>query len=156
MLKWLKREFQKHIAQDVPNALARCEFGCRVGQCSRGEWEQCEKRISLAKQLEEQASGMITPAAWPPGSSSNKLLDQTRSTLTTLHRSRSRGTHKTKPGGQAESERNSATVCEFDRNAAFNLHRHLCGASAETCSQLVHCRGSVSHVVLKGAILREA
>jgi len=25
----------KHIAQEVPNALPRCEFGCRVGQCSR-------------------------------------------------------------------------------------------------------------------------
>jgi hypothetical protein len=41
-----------------------------------------------------------------------RLLDHTRSTLTTLHRSNSLGTHKTKPGGQAESERNSATVCE--------------------------------------------
>ena len=71
MLKWLKREFQKHIAQDVPNALARCEFECRVGQCSRGEWEQCENRIALAEQLEERVSGMITPAAWPPGSSNN-------------------------------------------------------------------------------------
>ena len=39
--------------------------------------------------------------------------DQTRSTLTTLHRPYSLGTHKTKPGGQAESERNSATVCDF-------------------------------------------
>ena len=38
--------------------------------------------------------------------------DQTRSTLTTLHRPYSLGTHKTKPGGQAESERNSATVCD--------------------------------------------
>ena len=65
MLKWLKRVFQKHIAQEVPNTLARCEFGCRVGQCSRGEWEQCEKRILFAKQLDERPS---TPAAWPTGS----------------------------------------------------------------------------------------
>ena len=42
----------------------------------------------------------------------HKPTDQTRSTLTTLHRSYSLGTHKTKPGGQAGSERNSATVCE--------------------------------------------
>jgi hypothetical protein len=41
-----------------------------------------------------------------------RLMDQTRSTLTTLHRLYSLGTHKTKPGGQADSERNSATVCE--------------------------------------------
>ena len=41
-----------------------------------------------------------------------QLLDQTRSALTTLHRSRSRGTHKIKPGGQADSERSSATVCD--------------------------------------------
>jgi hypothetical protein len=39
-----------------------------------------------------------------------KPPDQTRSTLTTLHRSYSLGMHKTKPGGQSESERNSVTV----------------------------------------------
>ena len=38
MLSWITRKFHKHIAQQVPNSLALCEFGCRVGQCSRGEW----------------------------------------------------------------------------------------------------------------------
>jgi len=63
MLSWITHRFHKHIAQQVPNSLALCEFGCRVGQCSRGEWEECERRIQFAKQLNEQASGAITPLA---------------------------------------------------------------------------------------------
>ena len=37
-----------------PKALARCEFECRVGECSHGKWEQCLRRISYAKQLKHQ------------------------------------------------------------------------------------------------------
>jgi hypothetical protein len=70
MPSWITRTFHKHIAQQVPNSLALCEFGCRVGQCSRGEWEECERRIQFATQLDEQASGAITPAERPADSSS--------------------------------------------------------------------------------------
>ena len=63
-----------HIAQDVPNALARYEFDCHVSQCSRGEWEECERRIQLAQQLDEQASGVITLAARRSSSSKNTAL----------------------------------------------------------------------------------
>jgi hypothetical protein len=62
MRKWIQQTFHNHIAQDVPSALARCEFDCRVGECSRAEWECCKQRIVLAKELEVQA---ITRAAWP-------------------------------------------------------------------------------------------
>jgi hypothetical protein len=74
MLSWITRKFHKHIAQQVPNSLALCEFGCRVGQCSRGEWEECERRIQFAKQLDEQASGAITPAERPADFSSLAAL----------------------------------------------------------------------------------
>ena len=74
MLSGITRRFHKHIAQQVPSSLALCEFGCRVGQCSRGEWEECERRIQFAKQLDEQASGQasgaITPAERPADFSS--------------------------------------------------------------------------------------
>jgi hypothetical protein len=47
--------FHKHVAQEVPATLAHCEFDCRLGECSREEWEQCDRRIQLATQLEAQA-----------------------------------------------------------------------------------------------------
>ena len=65
MLNWIKEMFHQHIVQDVPNALAQCEFRCRVGKCSRGEWEQCERRIEFAKMLDEP----VIPARWPSSSS---------------------------------------------------------------------------------------
>jgi hypothetical protein len=65
MLSWIPRRFPKHIAQQVPDSLALCEFGCRFSQCSRGEWEECERRIQFAKQLDKQASGVLAPAERP-------------------------------------------------------------------------------------------
>jgi hypothetical protein len=65
MLSWISRKFHKHIAQHVPNSLCQCEFGCRVGQCSRGKWEECERGIQFAKQLDELATSAITPAERP-------------------------------------------------------------------------------------------
>src|SRR6516164_5219695 len=56
---------------------------------------------------------MSTPSVQLPALPRGTPPCQTRSTLTTLHWSYSLGTHKTKPGGQAGSERNSATVCEL-------------------------------------------
>jgi len=65
MINWIKQIFHEHIRQDVPPELARCEFGCRIGQCSRGEWEECERRIQFAKLLDEQAPRTVTPALPP-------------------------------------------------------------------------------------------
>ena len=36
------------IIQDVPEDIALCQFDCRKGQCSHGEWETCERRLSRA------------------------------------------------------------------------------------------------------------
>jgi hypothetical protein len=63
MISWIKQMFHQHIGQDVPAELARCEFGCRVGQCSRGECEECEKRVQFAKLLDEQGLRTLTEAA---------------------------------------------------------------------------------------------
>ena len=85
----------------------------------------------------------------------HKPTDQTRSTLTTLHRSYSLGTHKTKPGGQAGSERNSATVCKSigtQRSVSTAISAGQAPRNVRSSSMVV---GRESHVVLKGAILRE-
>jgi hypothetical protein len=76
MLKWAQQFLHDHIAQDVPNALARCEFGCRVGQCIRGEWEQCERRIELAKALEAvQAANSTKSEPGRPRSSPTNVTE---------------------------------------------------------------------------------
>lgn len=42
------------IVQDVPINSALCAYDCRKGQCSSGEWETCERRLS-------QATGELMP-----------------------------------------------------------------------------------------------
>jgi hypothetical protein len=56
MLRRLKAVFRKHIIQDVPGELARCEFDCRVNDCSYGNWMKCKRRILYAKQLRDPAT----------------------------------------------------------------------------------------------------
>ena len=34
-----------HLIQDVPEAIALCEFDCRRTQCMASEWETCERRL---------------------------------------------------------------------------------------------------------------
>jgi hypothetical protein len=37
------------IVQDVPEDSALCEFDCRKGQCTQGEWQECERRLNRAE-----------------------------------------------------------------------------------------------------------
>jgi len=39
--RWIK----DHVFQDVPKSIAVCEFDCRKGQCTTGEWNTCENRL---------------------------------------------------------------------------------------------------------------
>jgi len=52
MFKKLKGFFAAHVVQDVPAALAACEFGCRKGECRRDTWTNCERRIAVQNSLE--------------------------------------------------------------------------------------------------------
>jgi len=33
------------LVQPVPEVDAHCEYNCRVGQCTMGEWQTCESRL---------------------------------------------------------------------------------------------------------------
>jgi len=44
------------IVQDVPEDSAICEFDCKKGQCTAGEWAQCDRRHT-------KAAGELWPAA---------------------------------------------------------------------------------------------
>jgi hypothetical protein len=43
--QWVRNQ----IIQDVPEDIAICEFDCRAGQCTPGEWELCERRLNRAE-----------------------------------------------------------------------------------------------------------
>ncbi len=49
MSEWLKTFWMRHVAQEAPVELARCEFDCRVTQCRHGKWRTCENRILHAE-----------------------------------------------------------------------------------------------------------
>lgn len=56
--RWLKEP----LVEEVPDELARCEFGCRRLDCRMGEWESCEKRIEEAQDLRDwKARGQKSP-----------------------------------------------------------------------------------------------
>jgi hypothetical protein len=38
------------LAQDVPEAIAICEFDCRKNQCRHCEWATCQRRIQYQAQ----------------------------------------------------------------------------------------------------------
>lgn len=44
MWRWLKGQ----LVGEVPAEIAVCEFDCRKQQCTQGEWENCERRLSHA------------------------------------------------------------------------------------------------------------
>lgn len=48
-----KRWIKEQIVEDVPDELARCEFGCRKSECRMGEWATCERRIEAAQALRD-------------------------------------------------------------------------------------------------------
>lgn len=41
---WLRSQF----VQPVPDEVSLCEFDCQKLQCTMGEWETCDRRISKA------------------------------------------------------------------------------------------------------------
>jgi hypothetical protein len=53
--QWVRNQF----IQDVPEDIALCEFDCRTGQCTQGEWESCERRLN-------RAEGEFTPSPKEP------------------------------------------------------------------------------------------
>ena len=51
--EWLAGQF----IGDVPGEIAQCEFGCRKGQCTSGEWESCMNRNRTISRLAPAPSG---------------------------------------------------------------------------------------------------
>ncbi len=45
IFKKLARLWQEPLIADLPPELAQCEHGCRVPQCTQGDWIRCENRI---------------------------------------------------------------------------------------------------------------
>ena len=37
------------IVEDVPPAMARCEFGCKVEACREADWQNCANRLREAR-----------------------------------------------------------------------------------------------------------
>lgn len=53
------------IVQDVPANNELCEFDCRKGQCTAGEWEVCDRRL-------HKAAGELMPGGQQPGAEKTK------------------------------------------------------------------------------------
>ena len=49
VLKRLANWVLNQIIQDVTEDIGLCEYDCRKGQCSQGEWATCERRLNRAK-----------------------------------------------------------------------------------------------------------
>jgi hypothetical protein len=50
------QRLKKQWIDDVPDDVALCEFDCRKGQCTYGEWASCERRLS-------KTAGELMPSA---------------------------------------------------------------------------------------------
>jgi len=46
----------RQLVEAAPEDIAICEFDCRKRQCTQGEWETCERRIS-------KGAGELFPAS---------------------------------------------------------------------------------------------
>jgi len=49
--QWLKNK----MIQEVPEDYGWCEFDCEKLQCSMGDWENCENRLRVKVQSQEQS-----------------------------------------------------------------------------------------------------
>lgn len=67
MWQWLKDQ----IAQEVPEAVALCEYDCRKQQCTGEEWATCERRT-------HQAAGELWPES-SPRLAAKQILERTLS-----------------------------------------------------------------------------
>lgn len=45
LIFWIKSKF----IQEVPRAMAQCEFGCRKLECTEAEWASCRNRIEASR-----------------------------------------------------------------------------------------------------------
>ena len=43
--QWIRSQ----IIGDVPEDISLCEFDCRKGQCTQGDWEACGRRLNRAQ-----------------------------------------------------------------------------------------------------------
>jgi hypothetical protein len=48
-----------HIIDDVPEAVAFCEFDCRKTECSATEWRTCKRRLQHLERL-RKGSGLLS------------------------------------------------------------------------------------------------
>ena|ERR1700689_378027 len=42
------QSFKRQIVDDVPEAIATCQFDCPRAQCKQDEWHACERRIRIS------------------------------------------------------------------------------------------------------------
>jgi hypothetical protein len=49
LLRKFSQLVMREIVQDVPEDSALCEFDCKKGQCTQGEWATCERRMCRAQ-----------------------------------------------------------------------------------------------------------
>lgn len=45
LIFWIRSK----LVQDVPDALAECEFDCHRPDCTRREWEKCSIRVEAPR-----------------------------------------------------------------------------------------------------------
>ena len=56
-LGWLGRLrvwFKRQVVTDVPSGIARCEFECRLAECSSERISNCKNRIAYADMLSSE------------------------------------------------------------------------------------------------------
>ncbi len=63
MMQWLNDMWRRHVVQDLPDELARCESTCVVLECRQGRWENCKARLLLAERIKQQRSQNINSAS---------------------------------------------------------------------------------------------
>ena len=51
----LWQRLKSKMIQEVPEDYSWCEFDCEKLQCSMGDWENCEKRLRLKAESQEQS-----------------------------------------------------------------------------------------------------
>lgn len=45
------RTLWSNVIQEVPAAIAQCEFDCRQSECPQSEWATCPRRLATASAL---------------------------------------------------------------------------------------------------------
>lgn len=58
--RWLRAQ-----VQEVPEALAVCEFDCDRPDCRMGDWQSCERRLGYGALVEGHADSAPAPSPEP-------------------------------------------------------------------------------------------